>query len=83
MRTTAHGGNELVVGAQVFLLPTTDANCAAASVNAVATATTDNEGTFTFSVPAGTYLLTSGEVPQCQTVRVDPNTATAVALTYP
>jgi len=83
VRTTAHGGNELVVGSDVFALPASATTCDAASVNAVASAVTDQNGIFTMTLPAGSYLVTSGEVPSCIAVTVDANTSSDVALTYP
>ncbi len=84
VRTTAHGGNKLVVGAQVFALPGDVANCDAPSANPnVLTTTTDDNGIFTFVLAPGDYFITSGEVPECKAVHVDANTATDVALTSP
>jgi hypothetical protein len=84
MRTNAHGGtNQLVVGAKVFALPSTSTTCDAASVNAVADATTDENGVYILKLAAGDYRITSGEIPACLAVHVDANTLTDVALTSP
>jgi len=71
------------VGSDVFALPASATTCDAASVNAVASAVTDQNGIFTMTLPAGSYLVTSGEVPSCIAVTVDANTSSDVALTYP
>jgi hypothetical protein len=84
VRTNAHGNTEkLVVGTDVFVLPSTSTTCDAASVNALAVTTTDVNGVFTFTLAPGSYRITSGEVPTCTAVTVDANNATAVALTSP
>ncbi len=84
MRTNAHGGsNQLVVGALVFALPATSTTCDAASVNAVAQATTDDNGVFTMKLAPGDYRITSGEIPACTAVHVDANSVSDVALTSP
>ena len=83
VRTNAHGGNQLVVGTLVFAVPSTNTTCDAASVNAVAQTTTNNDGVFVLSLPAGDYRVTSGEVPSCTAVHVDANNLTAIALTIP
>ncbi len=84
MRTNAHGGtNQLVVGALVFAVPSTNTTCDAASVNPAAQATTDDNGIFVLKLPAGDYRITSGEIPACTAVHVDTNTLTDVALTTP
>lgn len=71
VRSSAHGGDKLVVGTKVFALAATSQTCDAASVNAVAQAVTDNDGVFTLTLAAGDYLITTGEVPTCAHVRVD------------
>ena len=84
MRTNAHGGkNQLVVGALVFAIPAASPTCDAASVNASAQATTDENGIFVLKLAPGDYHITSGEVPACTLVHVDPNQITDVALTSP
>jgi hypothetical protein len=84
VRTSAHGGNELVVGTDVFAIPASPAGCEAASVNAVQQTTTDDNGVFTFNgLAPGQYLITSGEVPSCIAVTVDANSPSEVALTDP
>ena len=83
MRTDAHGGNKLVVGATVFAVDPTNATCDAASVAPAATATTDNDGVFVLKLAPGDYRVTSGEVPACTLVHVDANVLTNVALTSP
>jgi hypothetical protein len=84
MRTNAHDGkNELVVGALVFAVPSTQTTCDAASVNAVAQATTDDNGIYILKLAPGDYLITSGEVAACTPVHVDANQITDVALTTP
>ncbi len=84
MRDNLHGGkNQLIVGALVFALPSTSTTCDAASVNAVAQATTDANGVFVMALPAGDYRITSGEVPACTAVHVDANQIVDVALTSP
>ncbi len=69
--------------ALVFALPSTDTTCDAASVNAVAQATTDDNGVFVMALPAGDYRITSGEVPACTAVHVDANQIVDVSLTSP
>jgi hypothetical protein len=83
MRTNTHGsGDQLVVGALVFALPASaGSTCDAASVNAVAQATTDDEGVYTMQLAPGDYNITSGEVPVCTAVHVDANAISDVALT--
>jgi hypothetical protein len=83
VRTDAHGGSKLVVGTLVFAVPAAAGTCDAPSVSAVGQATTDVNGVFVMSLPAGDYLVTSGEVPSCTPVHVDAGTVTEVALTYP
>jgi hypothetical protein len=84
MRDNLHGGkNQLIVGAKVFAIPSTQTTCDAASVNATATAVTDDNGIYMMAVPAGDYLITSGEVPVCTPVHVDANQIVDVALTSP
>lgn len=84
MRTNAHGGtNQLVVGALVFALPSTNATCDAASVNAVAQAKTDENGIYILKLAPGDYRITSGEVPACTLVHVDANALSDVPLTSP
>lgn len=84
MRDNLHGGkNQLIVGAKVFAIPSTQTTCDAASVNAAGTATTDENGIFTMALPAGDYLITSGEVQACIAVHVDANQIVDVALTSP
>jgi len=84
MRDNLHGGtNQLIVGAKVFAIPSTQTTCDAASVNAVGTATTDENGIYTMALPAGDYLITSGEVQACTAVHVDANQIVDVALTSP
>jgi len=82
MRTNAQGsGDQLVVGAKVFALPSTSTSCDAASVNEVGQAVTDDNGIYTMQLPAGDYFITSGEIPVCTAVHVDANTISDVALT--
>jgi hypothetical protein len=84
MRTNAHGGkNQLVVGALVFAIPAASPTCDAASVNASGQATTDENGIYVMQLPPGDYRITSGEVPTCTLVHVDPGQITDVALTSP
>ena len=84
MRTNAHGGkNQLVVGALVFAVPSTNATCDAASVAPSAQATTDANGIFILKLAPGDYRITSGEVPACTLVHVDANALSDVALTSP
>ena len=84
MRDNLHGGkNQLIVGALVFAVPATNTTCDAASVGAVAQATTDENGIFMLKLPAGDYRITSGEVQACTAVHVDANQIVDVALTSP
>jgi len=84
MRDNLHGGkNQLIVGALVFAIPAASPTCDAASVNAVAQATTDENGVYILKLAPGDYRITSGEVPACTLVHVDPNQIADVALTSP
>jgi hypothetical protein len=83
VRTDAHGGRKLVVGAAVFAVDSTNTTCDAASVGPVAQTTTDNDGIFVMALPPGDYRITSGEVPSCTLVHVDAGALTDVALTNP
>ena len=83
VRTTAHGGNKLVVGTDVFVVADSNATCQAPSVNPIAQTTTNTDGIFTMTVPPGTYRITSGEVPSCTEFTVDATASTDVPLTYP
>jgi hypothetical protein len=84
MRDNLHGGkSQLIVGALVFAVPSTNDTCDAPSVAPVAQATTDDNGIFIMKLPAGDYRITSGEVPACTPVHVDANQIVDVALTSP
>ena len=83
MRTDAHGGRKLVVNASVFAVASTNTTCDAASIGAIATATTDDDGIFVLKLDPGDYRITSGEVPACTLVHVDAGQLTDVALTSP
>jgi hypothetical protein len=84
MRTNAHGGSDqLVVGALVFAVASTNTTCDAPSVNPIAQTTTDQNGVFVLKLPPGDYRITSGEIQACTPVHVDANTLTDVPLTTP
>ena len=84
MRTNAHGnGDQLVVGALVFAVPSTNTTCDAPSVGPVAQATTDDDGVFVLTLPPGDYRITSGEIPACTAVHVDASSLSDVSLTSP
>jgi len=84
MRDNLHGGtNQLIVGAKVFAVASTNDTCDAPSVSPVAQTVTDENGVFMLQLPAGDYRITSGEVQACTAVHVDANQIVDVALTSP
>lgn len=83
MRDDAHGGRKTIGGATVFAIPSTQPTCDAASLNATATTTTDQDGVFVLKLAAGDYRITSGEVPSCTLVHIDANSVIDVSLTSP